>query len=282
MDFLGIVLMVGGLLLGFYAIIATGFFAPNTSWGRLCIGLAPYAVAVRLLDRSPRYGDPDPRWRDRALSGLGVQTAPREEPDAQGVVAATRSGSILEIGGLGALKVQATARLLELQSFGPDKADKRHEDPRSGATLREFKAVTLSGNRLLVEHPESEGGPLRFFLYESERTPAGFPEMLSGTREEPGPAARFAKSGQSGEVTLEALGRTWQLKDIIWVDVENESGRLFVRPDHGGKKARVAMLLSVNTANADEWMLFADLRSGQGSDTLWVGRQFDPGIDIEV
>ena len=132
----------------------------------------------------------------------------------------------------------------------------------------------------MVEHPRAEGGGLQFFLYEdkTDDIPPGFTESLKGTEGSPGPAKRFAMSNQSAEVYFEVLGKKWRCQDIMWLDVDQIDGRFFVRRSSSGMP-RLAGLLG---KCGEEWCLFLQLHSGEGSHTLWVGRKFDPEGEIDV
>jgi len=242
--------------------------------GILLMGLgAGTAIYLLLRWRASARATPGKAFPDRQAD---IYRAP-ERPEPAQVIETARRLDFLEIEGRQE-QVRGTARLLELQFFGTNKEDKRHISP-AGERLREFKALLLAGNQLLVEHPSSEGGEVSFFLYQKAEMPLGFGEYLKGIPETPGPAVVFAKSNQRAEVTIEALGQTWTLRDIIWLDVEQVEGSFFVSPAEAGGMARVVLLLG---RSGDQWILSADLRSGQGSDTLWVGRQFDPQVEIEV
>jgi hypothetical protein len=276
-EFIGNLMILAAILLAFFAVVATtGWAAPHTKWGQFCIfWLTPYGIAVRLL-------------RQPSLQGLATETSADpaqvefEPPDAEDKIRSARRGDFISIEGREE-QVKARARLLELKFFGSDKNDKRHVDPNTGDKLREFLALRLAGKQLLIKHPCAEGGSLAFFLYEdhSDDIPKGFTEYLKGSREDPGPAKRFSDSNQQAEVTFDAAGRSWMLQDLIWVDVESEKGKFFVENSSDGKPARLVMLLGRNTADEEEWALFAEVRNGEGGNTLWIGRRFDPEIDID-
>ncbi|MBX7138721.1 MAG: hypothetical protein K1X83_12125 [Oligoflexia bacterium] len=276
MDFAGVLMMLIGLFGVAFGVIATGWFMPETPWGQLCIALTPYAIAVRILRKAevkrsgfPSVGAPE--------VPIAEPEAPSRRPEAVQEIERATVTDFLEIDGR-TERVKGCALLLQLQFFGGDKSNKVHVSP-SGETLQEYRALCLAGDQLLVEHPEAEGGDLKFFLYERTEMPQGFSEYMGGTSESPGPVRRFAASGQRADVDVEALGKTWRLKDIIWIDAAQVSGEFFVRPSRNGQIPRVAMALA---RCENDWLLFADLRSGDGSDTLWVGQQFDPKVTITV
>lgn len=268
MDIGGFLLMLLGLVVLYFVVISTGWRNPTSSWGKICMGLTPKIIADAINSRHASAPTP--------TDAPAMSVSPPAMPTArEEIAAAGKAGSFLNIDGSDE-QVQGSVMLLELKFFGTDKNDKVHVDPQSGDRLREFRALSLAGNQLLVEHPSGEGRPLKFFLYDdkSDEVPLGFAEYVKGTKEEPGPGKRFAESDQRADVEMDALEKSWKLQDIIWVDVELGSGRFFVEDG-----ARVVMLLA---RNEDEWLLWADLRSGGGSDVLWVGRQFDPDVEIEV
>lgn len=177
----------------------------------------------------------------------------------------------------GPREVKAEAVLEELQFFGSDKSKKVHVGP-DGSRLREFRARLLSGGQLLLQQPCKEGGDLGWFLYERADMPRGFPEYLRGTDGAPGPALRFAESNQQAHVVLKALGKQWVAEDIVWADVAVQRGTFFVGTRR--TKARVAMILARRADDSGTWLLFIDLRSGSGGDTLWTGRRFDPAAEM--
>lgn len=244
--------------------------------GALAFGI--WIVVIMRRSRRTGYGGSFSSTSPGGDRGSAHSAVARQPRDAATVV---REGTdqFLTIEG-NEVQVLGRGHLFELQSFGPDKSVKVHVNPRTEDKLREFRVLALGGRRLLVEHPMSEGGALAFFLY-NDRTremPPGFTEYLQGTPTSPGPAVAFAKSGQRADISIDAFGKSWKLTDIIWADVETNSGQLFVRPSRG-KSPRIAALLG---KNGDEWIFFADLRSGEGSDTVWIGQEFDPEVAIEV
>lgn len=177
-----------------------------------------------------------------------------------------------------AVQVTGLLKLLELQHFGPDKANKVHTSP-SGESLREFIGLSLNTGHLILQLPVGEGKSLAWFLGEDVTdTPwVAVSEFMQGTAGNPGPAKQFAQSNQSADVqfSLDGIPGNWKCRDIVWADVVAEGEAPLYRD------ARVAMLLSEDASDPSQWLLFVDLRSGQGSDLLFALRRIDPEIEFE-
>lgn len=210
-----------------------------------------------------------------ATSALTVPPAKRAETE----VRTAKLGGFLSIDGRQE-HILGTAIFEELQFFEGHADDKVHVNPFTKERLREWRALMLAGDQILLEQPAAQGGANKFFLYQSrtDDLPPGFDEYMAGDDKKPGPARRFAQSKQQAEVTFDALGKSWTARDILWVDVRVEGGEFFVTPN-AQNKPRLAMMLG---KCGEEWILFADLWAGDGNPTLWVGRQFDPKVEIEV
>jgi hypothetical protein len=275
MDYLGVIMMLAGLGVALLVAFAIGWKNPSSAYGQIIIGLTPPVIAKALLGE------------DRVVLAQLQSTRPgsRETPkvvmpESGEDVLRQKQALFINIDGRQQM-VKGRVTLLELQFFGNDKNDKRHIDPRSGERLREFPAWWLAGNQFLVETPSRESGRVKFFLYEdrTEDMPRGFTEYLRGDDSNPGPAMEFVRSDQKGTVYLEALERRWLLEDIQWMDVQQDNGEFFVHSRSG--IARVVMVLA-RDEDSDDYLLFADLRSGDGSDTLWVGQSIDPDVVVQV
>ena len=258
------------------------------------IGFCILIVAVVSKDRTSRLGkivndclgvppfmaEAEQQRNERVEADYRAAIA---EPDRDEVVRTAKVGDFIEVMGR-PMRYVCRILALELQFFGENKSDKRHVDPQSGSRLREFPVIVLSGDRLLFEQPMGEGLPLSWFLYEhrSDDMKPGFTEYLKGTKENPGPIMMFADSNQQADVTFNALQKTWQARDIVWADMKTQAGKAFVRNDSSGNMPRVVMVLGRNVEDDQEWILFIDLRSGDGSDTLWVGRKFNPQAEVDA
>jgi hypothetical protein len=168
--------------------------------------------------------------------------------------------------------------LLELQFFGSDKSNKVHTSP-SGDNLREFPWFSLGDGRVITELPSGEGKRLNWYIGEdvTDQADIAVAEYMGGSqRGSTGPAKRFAQSNQSADVRFEIPGiqGNWKCVDIIWVDTRGEGSNCL------GDGARVAMVLA-RQIDGNDHLLFGDLRSGAGSDTLWRLRQFQPNVEFE-
>ncbi len=271
MDILGTLLMLlAGAVLTYFA-LAWGWLNPNSGWGKFVSeywpGDTPEFIKKKLKQRE-----------EKAAQVLEDATRP---VDVEQVIQETRTGDFLEVLGKA---FQYVAKMIweELEWFDGNKDHKVHIAP-DGTRLREFTAILLSGGQMLTEQPEGDGRAMNWFLYKdfTSQIPQGFEGFMKGSPpDNPGPAARFAMSDQKDPVEFRVLDRTWITRDIIWADVRVEGGKPFARND-GGQKARVVMLLSQNREDTAEWLLYCDLRSGKGNDTLWIGRKFDPEVEID-
>ena len=278
MDILGFIFMGLSILGAALTLLYIGWCRRYTPFGVFCVKATPPFLA-RFFAGELGEAIAERAQSPASASAVDITTAHSEPETGRSVIEAGNAGSFITINGVDE-QVKGSALYLELQSFSVNKSDMRHVDPSSGNRLREFKALLLAGRQLLIEHPSGEGKNKKFFLYRdrSDELPVGFNKMLRGTDADPGPAMKFANSDQTSEERFDALGKEWVIQDLIWCDVDVKSGAFFVN-DSAGKNARVVMVLA---RCGDEWLLWSELRSGQGDNSLWVGSTFDPDVEIEV
>lgn len=172
------------------------------------------------------------------------------------------------------VEVLGRSRFLELRAFGNDPdAPMVHVSPESGEKLREFKALHLAGPRLLVQQPVGEADDLAYFLYkdESAAKPDGF---LAEAKKAWG---AFADSDQEGECYLNAFGKRWRLKDIMWFGLHVTEGQMFFPSSPGVDPECTGLLCKCD----DEWLFFV-VHPATKSSKVWVGRRFDPSAEVTV
>jgi hypothetical protein len=269
-DIVGFLFMLGAIAGFGYLVVVTGLSNPDTRLGKLVAEYWPFETPewIRRKIRAREEG---------ARKILAEATA---SPDPQDVIRETKAGNFIEIG-TRELQYAGKMLFLELQWYGENKDNKVHVDP-SGKKLREFTAALLSNGKLLFEQPMGDGQEVVWFLYNRANLPVGLEGLMKGTSDNPGPAARFAQSDQKEPVEYEFGGKTWVTMDIVWADVQVEGGKTFVGRVRDSDLARVVILLSQNANDESEWFMFCDLRSGNGSDTCWEGRKFDPDAEVDT
>lgn len=266
---MGETMMLLGVGLVILAVFLWGFANPKSGLGKRV-----YAT----------FALPTPKWVERRVVAqetlAAQQLAEFTRPvDRDEELRTAQVGNFFTVMGK-TMEFKAKMILLELKFFGKDKADKRHVAP-DGSQLREFSAYMV-GKQLLLEQPMQEEGSLSWFLYQNVTDQLqGFSAYLKGDDANPGPGVQFAQSDQQGTVYIEALGKKYRAKDLVWADVQIEQvEKFFLRNSKTGSMPRVVMLLA-RCEDDGKYLLSIDLRSGEGSDTVWVGRPFDPNVEIE-
>ncbi|WP_448528791.1 hypothetical protein [Raineya sp.] len=145
------------------------------------------------------------------------------------------------------------------------------------ATGRFFPIICLDQNRYLVSMPKGEGIDIVWFFMEKEALSSSLTPFFEGTDENPGPAMIFADSEQTAYVTFALPGKTekWQMTDIGSFFFEGQ-GVTFMRG-----KGEARHVLAQSTENPKRYMLFFDVIEGNGTDTLLVGENINPEMEIE-
>ncbi|MBP7966744.1 hypothetical protein KAZ66_00580 [Candidatus Woesebacteria bacterium] len=265
---MGETMMLLGVGLMILAVFIWGFANPKSGLGKRV-----YAT----------FALPTPKWVERRLAARDAlaeqQLAEFTKPvDRDKELRQAKVNSFATVMGT-PLQIKAKVTLLELKFLGKDKANKSHTDGKRNS-YREFPTY-LVGKQLLLEQPMKEEGSLSWFLYKNMTLELeGFSAYLKGSEASPGPGVLFAQSDQQGTVYIEALGKKYRAMDLLWADLQIEEGEFFLRNSSNGAPARVVMLLA-RCEDDGEYLLSIDLRSGEGSDTVWVGRPFDPNVEIE-
>ena len=144
---------------------------------------------------------------------------------------------------------------------------------------KQSRGLVLSNKQLLLRVPAEEGGRYVWLRLKPTTEASNLRGFYKGgdSPGEWGPARRFAKQEQSGEVLYDLLGTKWQVRDIgtLEVEVDGESAWL-----HSGD--RLYFVTSQAVAQ-NEWLVYLDARPGeaQGTGGLFRGVAFQPNELIE-
>jgi hypothetical protein len=198
------------------------------------------------------------------------------------------------------VSVIGRAALLELQFFDPSNKDNKVHVQPSGDPLKRFEGALLQDGRFLVELPRGEKQSTALF----ELTPVtsgetyGFGEYLKGDGDQPGPAAKFAKSNQKGRVEFNdfpGVPGSWRARDLAWFRIRTK-GKVFAKgnvnvdemDDAAIKRhlPRYVFFVSRDTSPATDesanWLITAELRGGNGDSMVFTGKIIDPNDITDV
>ena len=141
------------------------------------------------------------------------------------------------------------------------------------------RGLVLDHQQLLLRLPQQEGGSYHWLQLQLVTAASSLREFYKGgdSLGEWGPARRFAKQQQTGEVRYRLLDTDWYVRDIgtFQVDMEGESPICH----HGDR----LYFVTSHTPSANEWLLYLDARPGeaQGTGGLFRGVPFIPSELIE-
>lgn len=136
------------------------------------------------------------------------------------------------------------------------------------------RGLVLNKNLLLIRIPKEEGGKYVWLkLLPREEAPT-LQEFYKGgdSPGEWGPARRFAKQGQRGEVLYTLFGHRWMVKDIGAIEASVEGKSPWIS---GGDRLH---FVSSQHTDGMQWLLYLDARPGEASGTggVFVGTEFNP------
>ena len=144
---------------------------------------------------------------------------------------------------------------------------------------KQSRGLALSGPLLLVRLPAQEGGKYVWLKLTPTREASNLRAFYKGgdSPGEWGPARRFAKQDQSGEVLYRLLDTQWQVNDIGTLEIEmTGESAWFAQGD------KLYFVTSQATTQS-EWLVYFDARPGeaQGTGGLFRGVAFQPNELIE-
>lgn len=254
----GSVLMILAFIGVAWVIISWAWVHPTSTLGKFVEENLPWGAPEWAKERAE-----EKKRQSESAMEEAIRTARPEE------ILSQKGERVLETEN-GILDIHAEAIFEELKAYDKAMKDWRHTSPE-GEVLREFIGRLLPGNRFLFQQPEHEGGELIWILYERKRIPQGFAERIKNI------ALKFVDAEQGAGVNFTEIGSDWTCRDIIHAHVlvtnERRSGFFVGRKQ---TRARVAMLLASKVDDETSFFCFCNLRSGDGSDTLWVGSKFNP------
>ena len=155
---------------------------------------------------------------------------------------------------------------------------------------RKSQLIVLAGEVLLARIPAAEGGsPVWLRLHPCtlsrsssvpRRLPADVRQFYRGgdALAQWGPARKFAKQEQSGEVRYTLLGTEWQVADLGAFHASVAGECEWVKSgDH-------LYFVTSRSVQQREWLWYLDARPGeaQGSGGVFRGVPFDPAVDVEA
>lgn len=247
-------------------VIGYGLYNPDTGLGKWVYRWWPFDMPTSVKNR------------------LSIETS-RVKEELTKVTKHVAKSSQLEAGKPGDLltilgnqhSIAGTHLLLKLESFDGNLKNKVHIDPRSDQPLPEFPWITLNNGQIIAYLPNKEGGNWQWFMGEEVTDKAHQAPTTYLT--EYGKA--FAQSNQKARVTFNYPGlgdQEWRCTDILWTDCQTRGENRF---GSSTGMTRMSFLLSKNDATSGEFLLFAQVRGGNGNHGLYILRDFNPEVEIE-
>ena len=143
---------------------------------------------------------------------------------------------------------------------------------RSGKSYRAIYA----GGVWFMSLPLKEGGKTRWFRMELKEAGSGLGGFFLGSKEDPGPGRKFAKTQERGEVRFDLFKESWLMTDIGTFDVEADG---FSEIMKNGDR----LYYLVSTQGEERIFLYLDARpkEAQGIGAAFVGVAFNPETEIE-
>lgn len=144
---------------------------------------------------------------------------------------------------------------------------------------KQSKGIILTHNLLLVRIPSQEGGKYIWLRLSPQGEVSNLREFYKGGNSpgEWGPARRFAKQGQTGDVLYKLFETQWNVKDIGTFELSvNGESQWFKEGD------RLYFVTSQRSDNS-QWLLYLDARPGeaQGTGGAFLGEEINPEELVE-
>lgn len=141
------------------------------------------------------------------------------------------------------------------------------------------RGLVLGSSLFLLRVPAEEGGQYVWLKLSPVKEASNLRAFYKGgdSPGEWGPARRFAKQEQVGEVLYRLLETQWQVKDIGKVEVQMDGDSPWFR-----ERDQLYFVTSQATSQ-HEWLVYFDARPGEGQGTggLFRGIPFTPSELIE-
>lgn len=139
---------------------------------------------------------------------------------------------------------------------------------------KESEAIGLTSSLLLARIPVEESGNYHWLACHLLQEASSLREFFKGgdSPGEWGPARRFGKQGQTGEVLYRLLDAQWQVRDIGAFEAQVKGDNPWI------KDGDRLYFVTSQGVNESRWLWYLDARPGEarGTGGLFSGEVFDP------